>query len=288
MNRRYRFDPWLMLLLATTVGPVLIGLCFMLLYSVGGLGLLAAGWTLRYWTATLQDPETWVSLGYSFTLGGASLLLALALALGLQAALGTQVQRGALRVALFIPITVPALVAALLSVELFGSAGLLARLTHAVGWIARPDQFPTLLYTSSGGGIVLTHALLVAPFFLLLLDRLARHERLPELSRVAGTLGASPWQVWRRVTLPVLLRAATPTLSVYFLVLTSAFEVPLLVGASYPQMISVLVQRRFAQFDLVTKPQAYAIASLYGVLAIAFLMAVFAWRRRRGWTADSP
>ncbi len=94
--------------------------------------------------------------------------------------------------------------------------------------------------------------------------------------------------MWRRVTLPVLLRAATPTLSVYFLVLTSAFEVPLLVGASYPQMISVLVQRRFAQFDLVTKPQAYAIASLYGVLAIAFLMAVFAWRRRRGWTADSP
>src|SRR5258708_37740714 len=112
----------------------------------------------------------------------------------------------------------------------------------------------------------------MAPFFLSLLAGRARHERLRELSRVAGTLGASPWQVWRRVTLPVLLRAATPTLSVYFLVLTSAFEVPLLVGASYPQMISVLVQRRFAQFDLVTKPQAYATASRYGVVATAFLV----------------
>ncbi|TAM97970.1 MAG: ABC transporter permease subunit [Rhodanobacteraceae bacterium] len=281
MSRRRHPDPWLFVLLAMTVGPVVAGLGFMLLYSVGGIGLLATGWTLRYWTAALQDSETWVALGYSFAVGLVSLVLALALALGLQAALGAQVRRRPLRGLLFVPLAVPALVAALLSVELFGNAGLLARLAHAVGWIAQPADFPNLLFTPAGSGIVLTHVLLVGPFLLLLLDRLARHERVEELAWVARTLGASRWQAWRKVTVPVLLRAGMPTLSVYFIVLVGAFEVPLLVGASYPQMISVLVQRQFSQFDLASKPQAYVVAVLYGVLAMGLLLALFAWRGRR-------
>jgi putative spermidine/putrescine transport system permease protein len=264
-----------------TVGPVLVGMGYMLLYSVGGTGLLSTGWTLRYWHEALQDSETWISLGYSFAIGFASLVLALVLAFGLQAGLGSQVRRGPLRSLLFVPLAIPALVAALLSVELFGNAGLLARLAYAAGWIARPNDFPDLLFTAAGSGIVLTHVLLVAPFLLLLLDRLARHERVDDLTWVARTLGASRWQAWCRVTLPVLLRASMPTLSVYFIVLVGAFEVPLLVGASYPQMISVLVQRKFSQFDLTSKPQAYVVACLYGVLAMSLLMALFRWCGRR-------
>lgn len=282
MNRRLPLDPWLLVLLAMTIGPVIVALGFMLLYSVGGIGLLSSGWTLRYWNEALRDSETWVSLGYSFATGLASMVLALGLALGLQAALGRHVRRSPLRSLLFVPLAIPALVAALVSVELFGNAGLLARLAHATGWIKLPNDFPSLLFTASGSGIVLTHVLLVGPFLLLLLDRLARHERVEELAWLARTLGASRWQAWRRVTLPVLLRAGMPTLSVYFIVLVGAFEVPLLVGAPYPQMISVLVQRKFSQFDLAAKPQAYVIGSIYAVLAMALLMALFAWCGKRG------
>jgi putative spermidine/putrescine transport system permease protein len=274
-------DPWLSLMLLLTVGPVLAALVFMLLYGFGGIGLLSTGWTLRYWTAVLGNRETWVSLGYSFALGLVSLALALMLALALQAALGNRVRRGLLRTLLFVPLAVPGLVAALLTVELFGNTGLLARLAHALGWISGPGQFPTVLFTPSGSGIVLAYVLLVAPFLLLLLDRLAQHERTEELARVAHTLGATHWQAWRWVTLPVLLRAGTPTLSVYYIVLVGGFEIPLLLGAQYPQMISVLVQRHFSEFDLTSRPQAYVIASLYAMLAMAVLMGLFAWRRRR-------
>lgn len=270
-----------------TIGPVVVALGFMLVYSVGGIGLLSSGWTLRYWGEALHDGETWASLGYSFAIGLASLALALGLALGLQAALGPQLRRGPLRSLLFVPLAIPALVAALVSVELFGNAGLLARLARAAGWIDMPNDFPSLLFTASGSGIVLTHVLLVGPFLLLLLDRLARHERVDELAWVARSLGASRWQAWRRVTLPVLLRAGMPTLSVYFIVLVGAFEVPLLVGAPYPQMVSVLVQRKFSQFDLASKPQAYVIGSVYALLAMALLMALFAWCGRRGISGDA-
>jgi putative spermidine/putrescine transport system permease protein len=174
------------------------------------------------------------------------------------------------------------LVAALVSVEILGNAGLVSRVARAAGLIERPEEFPSVLYTSSGLGIVLTHMMLVTPFLVLLLDRAAGHESVAALVGVARSLGASRWQAWRRVSLPVLLRASAPVLSVYFVALMGAYEVPLLVGAQYPAMISVLIERRFSQFDLGLRPEAYALASLYAVLATVVLLVLFAARSRRG------
>jgi putative spermidine/putrescine transport system permease protein len=280
MSNRRRVDPWILLLVVVTAGPLAAGLGFMLLYSTGVIGLLASGFTLRYWARVLADGHTWISLAYSAWIGAISLGASLGLAFTLQAALGPRLRAGALRGLLFLPMAIPPLVAALLSVELLGNAGLVARLAHAVGWIERPEEFPTLLYTTSGVGILFAHVTLVTPFLLLLLDRLARHESIAELEQVARTLGASHWQAWRRVRLPVLWRACTPVLSVYFLVLTGAYEVPLLLGAQYPSMISVLIQRRFSQFDLGTRPEAYALASLYACLAAGLLLVLFASRAK--------
>ena len=280
MGSRSGIDPWIGLLVILIAGPLLIGLGFMLLYSTGLIGLLATGFTLRFWTRVLLDGQTWVALTYSALLGGASLGASLALALALQAALGARLRTGALRGLLFLPMAVPPLVAALLSVHMLGNAGLLSRLAHAAGVVARPEDFPTLLYTSVGLGIVVTHMTLVTPFLLLLLDRLARHESVAELEQVARTLGASRWQAWQRVSLPVLMRASAPVLSVYFVVLMGAYEVPLLVGAQYPSMIAVLIQRRFSQFDMGTRPEAYVLASLYACVAMGLLLVLLASRAR--------
>lgn len=281
MSRRRRFDPWIGLLFAVIAGPLMAGFVFMLLYSTGLIGLLATGFTLRYWSGVLVDGQTWISLAYSAMLGGASLGASLVLALALQAALGVRLRTGALRGLLFLPMAIPPLVAALLSVQMLGNAGLLSRVAHAAGLVARPEDFPTLLYTSAGLGIVITHVMLVTPFLLLLLDRFARHALLSDLEQVARTLGASPWQAWRRVCLPVLLRASAPVLSVYLVVLMGAYEVPLLVGTQYPSMISVLIQRRFSQFDMGTRPEAYVLASIYAFLAAGLLLVLLAPRAGR-------
>ena len=156
-----RRDPWIALLLLMIGGPLLAGLIFMLAYSTGLIGRLAEGFTLRHWAAALADRDTWITLGYSVSIGAASLGASLLLALALQAVLGSRLTRGALHGLLFVPLAVPPLVAALLSVEVLGNAGLLARLARAFGWLDRPDAFPTLLFTRSGLAIVLTHMALV-------------------------------------------------------------------------------------------------------------------------------
>ena len=283
-----RIDPFVVLLLILIAAPLLAGLCFMLLYSTGLLGLLAQGFTTRYWTHVLTDGTTWLSLAYSAVIGGASLGASLALALALQAGLGARVSSGALHGLLFLPLALAPLVAALASVEILGNAGLLARVAHAAGWIDRPEDFPSILYTFSGAGIVVTHMMLVTPFLLLLLDRVARHESLAALLGVAHTLGASPWQAWRRISLPVLVRASAPVLSIYWVVLMGAYDVPLLVGAQYPAMMSVLIERRFSQFDLSVRPEAYVLASLYAVVATGLLLALFSLRKRRGLHGRGP
>ncbi|TAN16414.1 MAG: ABC transporter permease subunit [Rhodanobacter sp.] len=281
MTRWRTPDPWLTLLLLLTVGPMVVAWIFMVAYASGGIGLLSTGWTLAHWRAALASGETWASIGYSFALAAVTMIVALGLAMIGQAVLGAHARRGALGSLLFVPLAVPPLVAALLSIELFGNTGWLARLSHAAGLIDRPDQFPALLFTRSGSGIVLTQVCLVAPFLWLLVDRLMRHARVADLGQVARTLGASSWQVWRRVTFPVVLRAGAPTFSVYFIVLAGAFEVPLMVGAQYPQVVSLLIQRKFDRFDLTSKPEAYAIAALYAVIAVTALLALFRWHRHR-------
>lgn len=269
--------------IAPSLLPIAAALAFMVLYSTGGIGLLSHGWTLQFWKAVLFDSEIWRSLAYSFALGLLSISVSLVLALLLLALLGSHARRGILDGLFHIPLAIPPLVASLLSVVLFSNSGVFARFSYALGWLERPEQFPSPLYDPAGFGIVLTYALLVAPFLLLLLGRLEHNEGLSALIALARTLGASPWQAWRRVQLPILLKAAMPTLTIYFIVLAGSFEVPLMLGSSHPQMIAVLIQRQITQFDLSARPQAFVSASLYSLFATGMLLVLVRWTKRFDW-----
>ena len=255
-------------------GPMTLAGVFMLVYSLGGIGLLSPGWTLIHWRLVLSDPQTWISLAYSAYVGAASLAGSIVFALAIVFSLGALLRRGALGTLIYLPLTIPPIVAGFLTAELFGGAGLLSRVAYQLGWIARPADFPVLVYSRWGIGIILAHFFLVTPFLVLLFDRLRRNERVDALMQLAQTLGASRWQTLRRVALPVMLCAARPALSVYLIVLIGAFEVPLLIGAQSPSMISVLIWNRFARFDLATRPQAFVLTTLYTVIMVTALLIV--------------
>ena len=271
MNSRWRRHGWPALAMLLTLGPVLLALAFMLLYSVGAIGLLSEGWTWRYWQQGLADADTWLSLAYSGAIGAASLLLALAVALALQALLGARLHTPWLQALLFIPVSTPPMVAALSATLWFSNSGVLARLTHALGALDQPQDFATPLQSPGGAGIILIHVLLVAPFLLLLLARLAQQQQTTALAGLAATLGGTRWQIWRHVTVPVLLRAARPTLTVYLMALIGAYEIPLVAGAAHPQMVAVQVQRLLTQSEPANRPQAYVGAALYTGLALLLL-----------------
>lgn len=279
-NRAWTADPWIASFVVLTAGAVLLALTFASLYSFGALGLLSEGWTTEHWRYVLLESGFWSALGFSLALTIVTLVLATSAALAIVLILESRVRRGPLALLIYAPLAVPGIVAALLSYQILGDAGLLSRLAFAAGWIARPAEFPALVFDRPGIGIMLTHFAMITPFFVILFDRLFENERLTELRQLAYTMGATRLQALCRVVLPLLLVRALPVCAVYGVALMGAFEVPLLIGARYPTMISVEIYSQFASYDLTAKPQTYTMATLYLLLMLVGWLVALRWRPR--------
>ena len=269
---------WLALYALLCGGSVALALTMALAHSVGALGWPPrASFDGSGWRMLFADGGLWLSCAYSLALTIVTLTLAVACALLLLAALGDRVRHGWLARVLFLPLAVPPVVAALLGFTLLSDSGLLSRISHALGWTATPAAFPALIFDAGGCGIVLTHLALVTPLFVLVFDRLQEQLRVPLLMQQAKALGASRYQAWRRVALPLLLRQARPVIAVYGIALLGAYELPLLLGAAHPSMVSVTIQRALGGYDLAQRPYGYAMASVYLALLIAG-WALLTWR----------
>lgn len=170
------------------------------------IGTPSGGLTLAHWQAVLTDHGFWTALGFSLGLTFATLTLCMVSALTVVLLLAEQLRRPPLGILIYLPLAVPGVVAALVSYQVLGDGGVLARIAHALGWISQPSEFPSLVFDRYGVGIVLTHWAMVTPFFVILLDRLMDQERIPEFRRLAQALGASEWAAFRRVILPLLSR----------------------------------------------------------------------------------
>jgi len=256
---------------ALTLLPLLAGLGYALLYSLGLVGALAEGFTLAHWTAVLGSTRFWANLGFSLFIALTSMGIALGLALWWTLRYRRLFGQGLMQAVLYVPLVFPAIVAGLVCFQLWSNGGLLARLAFQLGWIQSPQQFPGLVHHSWGLGILLTHALMAAPFFTLLFLGIWPQQKLDELLQTAATLGASQrQQVWR-VALPVLLREARPTLLLYGLFVAGSYEIPLLVGAQHPQMVSVYAVTKLNRFDLGDRPEAFVIAFCFTVLVLGLL-----------------
>lgn len=239
------------------VGLPLAGLAYALLGSVGLAGPLAAGFTGRYWQALGHDPSllyaALYSAGVALVAVGVSTSLALALVLRAQASL----RRGPLLGLLYVPLLMPALVLAFYLFQLLSRSGWLSRLSYQTGLTGSLNAFPELVQDAAGLGIVLAYVLLTFPFLALLFQAIYQESRLDDYYQLTRTLGASVGQFRRRVALPLLLRRAAPTLVLSTVATLGAYDIPLLLGRPYPQMLSVYLTSRLQRFDLRELPAAY-------------------------------
>jgi putative spermidine/putrescine transport system permease protein len=180
-------------------------------------------------------------------------------------------------------IVVPHLVFALTAIHLLAPSGLFARVLFALGLIHSQAAFPELLYDRWGIGIILVYIVKETPFLALLcLSVLVRLDR--GFEETARTLGASRLQTLMHVTLPLVAPALGAGAAVVFAFVFSAFEVPWLLGRTYPAMLGVVAQKRFMEGELSDRPEALAIAVLGAVAAIIVTAAGAALAGRRNAT----
>jgi len=251
--------------------PLLAGWLYASGYSLGLTGLLNEEFTLAHWDAVLRDRAFWRSLGFRIYIALLSIGLATAIALLAVVNWQDNFRHGWLSYAVYLPLTVPAIVVGFFTFQLFAKGGLLSRISYQLGITASLVDFPDWVNDPLGVGIIVAHTWMAVPFFMLLFYNLFRSEGLAALGQVASSLGAGRRQVVRKIYVPVLLRCAYPILVLYGLFVAGSYEIPLLLGTQSPQMISVLAIRKLQRFNLMDVPQAYAISVFFVLMVVSLL-----------------
>ncbi len=173
-----------------------------------------------------------------------------------------------------LPITIPHLVAAVGIALVVSQTGMGARLAAALGLIGEPREFPALLYDPYSVGIILTYVWKEMPFVALVVLAALRGVA-GELEEVARTLGANAWQRFWYVVFPVISPGVIAASLIVFAFTFGAFEVPYLLGKSYPTILPVMAYNEYRDLDLASRPAAMAInvliALITAVIAAAYL-----------------
>lgn len=185
-----------------------------------------------------------------------------------------------------LPLTIPHLVGGYIIVLLFMQSGFLSKILASTGLINEITDFPILVNDSFGWGIILTYAWKEAPFVSLMI--------YPVLSRihrswrdVARVYGAGSWSFIREIVLPVMLPAWTIATFIVFVFTFSAFEVPFLLGVTYPSMLPVYSYQLYTSGTLADRPEALAVNIILAALTILLGLVVYYFSKRwnvlKGW-----
>jgi len=250
--------------------PVVLAMGYAALYSVGLTGLQSDGFMLQHW-ATLFQGEFLSSFLYSLWIAGASSALALATALAALFTLRKELTDKRVYRMLFLPLTVPPVVIGFVIYQLFSGGGILSRVSYQSGLIDQISHFPEFVHDAYGVGIILAHLFIGFPFFLILLLNLYQQNNLDELEITAASLGAGRKDILLRVHLPVLLKGIFPVVSLYTIFFMGAYEIPLILGQSSPQMFTILILEKLQRYSLSDIPVAYAMALFYAIICIGTL-----------------
>lgn len=269
---------WLFLLPALLFLAVLVAASLLVLRI--SLGSKGAEWSGLHWDsyARLLEPYYLRSLGLTLKLALASTVIAVLLALpvGLaMARLRSPLWRRLCLAAVLLPLLVNLLLQSYGWLVLLGPAGLLNTLLLSVGVIEQPVM---LLYNQTGvlmGLVQTAFPLAVLPI------ASAMRAVAPSYAEAAATLGATRWQTWVQIVLPMGLPGVITAATLVFAYNASSFVVPLLLGGRRVPMLAVMVRDQIA--PLLNWPQACAagVVLIVSTLAVMTVSERLAGRGRR-------
>lgn len=180
-----------------------------------------------------------------------------------------------------LPMLIPHLVGAYLMVLLFMQSGWFSRLLASIGLIDEITDFPVLINEPFGWGIIITYAWKEAPFISLMVYPvlLRIHNSWRDASRV---FGAGEWKFICEIVLPLIMPAWISATFIVFVFTFAAFEVPFLLGVTYPSLLPVYSFQLYTSGGLIDRPEALAVNVILAF--ITAVLGVFAYRISKYWS----
>ncbi len=187
---------------------------------------MKTAWTLENYIKFFSDPYYLRILLRTITISVTSTVLALILAFPVAHFLARLRKRwkSILIIIIVFPLLLGNVVRAMGWIAVFSQAGLMNRLLLSSGAISSPLQ---ILQTPFAVTVVL--AAVVMPYMILTLQAVIEKIQ-PDLEEAARDLGASAWQVFRLVILPLAMPGILAGTLLVFVLCMNAYATPLLIG----------------------------------------------------------
>ena len=231
--------------------------------------------------SVFTDREFYLSFMLTFHIAFTSTVISSILAIGAALLLRRSfLGRGVVNFLFQLNLTVPHLVGAIGMLYLFSQSGSFARLAAEFDLIQRPSDFPALVFDPYAIGIILQYVWKEIPFIGVIV--LANMQSIGEdYESVARSLGASKWQTFRYVLLPLIFPGVLSASVMVFAFTFGAYEIPAILGANFPAALPVLAYRKYTDVDLAARPEAMAMAIVIALLSAVMIYFYVRYSRRR-------
>ncbi len=271
--------PALIVVLLLFGGGLLLGLLQALGYFPGAA---EQALTTQHFQQVLGDSDFLESLGLTLyvalTSTAVAVLISIAIAL---AFLRLSEEQRWVHFIFQVPLVVPHLVVAIAVVFLLSPTGWFSRIAQALGWIQSSSDFPFLVNDRFGVGIIVTYVWKEIPFITLMIFSVLRNAGI-ELIEVGKTLHANRWQRFRYIIFPMIFPSLAASSLIVFAYTFGAFEVPYLLGQTYPMLLPVWAYKHYADVDLLARPEGIATGILIAlIVALAVLVSHLVGRTGR-------
>lgn len=245
------------------------GFVFGILQSVGFFSVIDGGdnrISFDAYLAAFQNETVRAGIVLTFRVAILSTLLStiIALAISLMISRTKKFQSAIISITQF-NIPIPHVVAATGILLTFSQSGIVSRVTNHFGITEGSSDFPIITNDPFGYGIILSYLWKEIPFLCVLILSALRGP-VTNLDETAKTLGASYGFRLRKVILPYIFPSILSGTIIVFAFSFGSYEVPYLLGETYPSTVSVVAYQLFTNRDLANRPTAMALATITSVV----------------------
>lgn len=237
--------------------------------------------TLGYYTEVLKDPQIIKSLVFSLYIALTSSIVSTVLGVILAYCLYKANNRRFHKVLYRLPIIIPYTVMAMMVFNLLSRSGFLSRVFFHFGMIQGIEDFPLLVFDSSGVGIIVGYILKQMPFVGMMVYGVYSGIN-DHMVHAAANLGATEKSVFRHVLLPLSYPAIVTAWFIIFAYSFGAFEMPFLLGSTSPKAISIFAYISYTSADLAQRPVAMVINTIIFAMTMLLTGSYFFLTRKIG------
>lgn len=179
-----------------------------------------------------------------------------------------------------IPILVPHITAAYLIGLLLMKSGLISSITYGLGITKTMEAFSSIINGLNSFGIIITYIWKETPFIILMLIPVVQRVEDSWLE-IARIFGGTKTDFFKEVLLPLLMPTWISSILIVFAFTFSDFEVPYLLGVTYPKFISVFAYDIYFNGELSARP--LALAANFILVIITAALGILAYKIIKKW-----